>query len=155
MLLASKTVCNGRNGFTLIELLVVVLIIGILAAVALPGYQVAVEKSKITPKLLAAKTLLNAQKLFFLENGYYTMDMDLLDVNFPYIRKVEYETKTDYVIGKDLGLTLYTSGNLCVFSGKGYVIDYYGTNGVCYPLNDTYHDFGEKYVVVWGKKQNE
>ena len=63
----------SRKGFTLIELLVVVLIIGILASVALPQYQKAVEKARVSEALANLKTLRNAVDVFFLEQGYNTV----------------------------------------------------------------------------------
>ncbi len=73
----------NNGGFTLIELLVVVLIIGILAAVAVPQYQKAVYKSRAVEAVTLIKALVDAQEIYYLANGEYTDDISKLDVNIP------------------------------------------------------------------------
>ena len=71
-----------RNGFTLIELLAVVLIIAVLAAIALPQYRKAVEKSRGAQGLAAAKALGESVARFRLTHGAFPTTFDELDVRY-------------------------------------------------------------------------
>ena len=74
---------NKSCAFTLIELLVVVLIIGILAAVAVPQYQNAVEKARAAEAMIILRTIADANRRYYLANGEYATFVSDLDIEIP------------------------------------------------------------------------
>ncbi len=71
---------HNKKGFTLIELLVVVLIIGILAAMAMPAYFKAVERSRTAEADTMIGTVVNAQQRYKMKTGNYASNWTSLDV---------------------------------------------------------------------------
>ena len=71
---------NNKKGFTLIELLVVVLIIGILAAMAMPAYFKAVERSRAAEADTLIGSVVGAQARYKMKTGNFATKWTSLDV---------------------------------------------------------------------------
>ena len=103
-----------NKGFTLIELLVVVLIIGILAAMAMPQYFKAVERSRMTEADTLLGSIAQAQRRKFLQRNSFTTAYTGLDVSPKGASGTTYYTKGDPTTG--------ASGNgfAVVLAGTGF-----------------------------------
>lgn len=72
-----------NKAFTLIEVLIAILIIGILAAIAVPQYQKAVEKNRALQAIALLRTVYQAAEAFELSTGQWPTDINQLDINIP------------------------------------------------------------------------
>ena len=143
---------KGMAGFTLIELLVVVLIIGILASVAMPQYNKAVEKSRATQALAILKSLYAAQETYYMANGSYATSFDELDLSVPWTGTTKWlsgavDTRSNdkwslqiYKSGEDAAIYLgRISGE---YKGAGWTIGLSGGSG------------GENGTLFCGERKN-
>src|ERR1041384_8823899 len=74
---------RGRKGFTLVELAVVIIIIGVLAAFAVPRFLDSVERSKAAEAFNYLSAVRAAQERYQVRQGTYADDITKLDIQMP------------------------------------------------------------------------
>jgi type IV pilus assembly protein PilE len=95
---------NQKNGITLIELLVVILIVGVLAAIAIPAYTGYMQRARRVDAKTALEQLRASQEMFRAERGGYSINIAQLrstwgvpGVSGDYIINLNSQTATTYV----------------------------------------------------------
>ncbi|HID94425.1 MAG TPA: prepilin-type N-terminal cleavage/methylation domain-containing protein [Candidatus Latescibacteria bacterium] len=71
---------SDRRGFTLIELMIVIIIVGILAAVAIPMYRGSTQRARASEAESALGTIRSALRVFYAEYGRYPIATTSVDV---------------------------------------------------------------------------
>ena len=159
--------------FTLIELLVVVLIVGILAAMALPEYKMAVAKARVTEVLPLLDAIRKAQEIYFMANGRYCSKLDGLGVDIVGIRSVHecttsgitttcfnFNGYTCYVLSHggsaycsgggsnlpEIGINMTNGSNWKIYGDKVCIASNEWENRVCQALGGTEIRSGAQYT---------
>ena len=70
---------NKKNGFTLIELIMVIIIVGILAAIAIPTYYSYVKKGYATEAKTQLKSIVQAADMYYSERGEAAPDVETME----------------------------------------------------------------------------
>ena len=144
MAIDKKTVrlLNNNQGFTLVELAVVVIIIGVLAAFAVPKFRDAVERSKASEAFNYLSTVRASQERYHARNATYASDRSKLDVSLADPKYFGVGDIDDSTLETSWKLTLTRSGASAgygaytvTFSQDGFITDDQEST-----INDENHD---------------
>ena len=74
---------RSEKAYTMNEILIVIIVISVLISIALPRYASTVERMRSAEGVQTLTALLQAEKMYFVDNNTYTSDISTLDVEIP------------------------------------------------------------------------
>ena len=128
---------RNKKAFTLLELLVVVLIIGILAAIALPQYQVVVGRSRFAALKNITKSLALSATRFYMVSNIYPQKVADLDIDLK-IKDEKLRTDALYIYFDDMTCYIWVGSSDMVACQKnilGRDVRYYVSRATSKPTS--------------------
>ena len=105
-----KHTSTTTKGFTLVEIMIVVVIIGLLAAMAIPAFQKVRQSSQDKAVLNNARQLSAASDQYFLENGVSTVAQGSLVGASNYVKSLNLVANETYPTNYTQGTTITIDG---------------------------------------------
>ena len=105
-----KNMPKSAKGFTLVEIMIVVVIIGLLAAMAIPAFQKVRRASQDKAVLNNARQLSAAADQYYLENGVSSVSIGNLIGSTNYVKALNLVANETYPTGFSQGTTITITG---------------------------------------------
>lgn len=108
--IAMKQMKSSSKGFTLVEIMIVVVIIGLLAAMAIPAFQKVRQSSQDKAILNNCRQLAAGADAFYMENGVSTVSIGSLLGATNYVKALNLVANETYPQGFSQGVAITVTG---------------------------------------------